>query len=74
MEEHLADEDDGEEREHRDGEDGLGVHDVLKKEENITFVLIHLNTPPNSVYLSAPNTYLSAGGAFLTSAKACNRL
>ena len=30
VEEHLADEDDGEEREHRDGEDRLGVHDLLQ--------------------------------------------
>ena len=29
VEGHLADEDDGEERDHRDGEDHLGVHDLL---------------------------------------------
>ena len=36
VEEHLADEDDGEEREHRDGEDRLGVHDLLQLEFQCT--------------------------------------
>ena len=35
VEEHLADEDDGEEREHRDGEDRLGVHDLLKSGKEV---------------------------------------